>query len=271
MPVGSAALFTVQDDEAMETDEIDFQGPQDRTLMVHAYLDGELDPINALAVKRQIDSDPELSAELASAQALQKALRERFPPEAVSEGLRRRIYSAMARKPDSTRPSWGALAASVLLAMSLSSGATWLALREMAGNPVTMEIVDSHMRSLAATRATDVESSERHNVKPWFNGRVAQAPRVVDLGAQGFTLKGARIDVIERTAVPTLVYTRRLHVISLMALPASLAPNRPSERSLNGFNIVQWTDRNTSYWATSDLNAQELETFAKLFREAASG
>jgi anti-sigma factor RsiW len=239
--------------------------------MVHAYLDGELDPVNALAVKRQIDSDAELSAELASAGALQKVLRERFPPEAVSEALRRRINTAIGKRPDSMRPSWSALAASVLLAISLSSGATWLAFHELAGNPVMVEIVDSHMRSLAAASATDVESSERHNVKPWFNGRVAQAPRVVDLGPQGFPLKGARIDVIERTAVPTLVYTRRLHVISLIALPASDASNKPSERSLNGFNIVRWTDRNTSYWATSDLNAQELEAFAKLFREASSG
>jgi len=247
------------------------QNAQDQSLLVHAYLDGELDPSNALVVKRQIETDSELSAELASASALQTALRERFPRKPVSEQLRRRIDTAIGKTAASTKPGWRALAASVLVAVSVSSGATWLAMRGSAGDTFVLEVVDSHMRSLIAAKGTDLDTSERHIVKPWFNGRIPQAPRVVDLASEGFPLKGARVDVIARTPVPTLVYTRRLHVISVVAFPTPHVSNLSSERSLNGYNIIGWTNGNTSYWATSDLNAQELERFAKLFREAPSG
>jgi anti-sigma factor RsiW len=241
---------------------------QDQTLLVHAYLDGELDPVNALSVQRQIESDAALSSEFANVNALQKTLRERFPTEPLPEHLRRRINGAISKTSDLNRPTWRALAASVLLAISMSSGATWIALQGAVADTVLLEVVDSHMRSLLATKPTEVSSSERHIVKPWFNGRIPQAPRVVDLASEGFPIIGARVDVIAKTPVPTLVYTRRLHVISLMALPASDGARQSSERSLNGYNTVQWTDGKTSYWAASDLNIQELETFAKLWRAA---
>jgi anti-sigma factor RsiW len=238
---------------------------------VHAYLDGELDPFNALAVNRQIETDSKLSIEFAKAHAVQTALRERFAREPVSEQLRRRIDAAIGKTASPTKPSWRALAASVLVAMSVSSGAMWLATRGSASDSIMVGVVDSHMRSLIAAKGTDLDTSERHIVKPWFNGRIPQAPRVIDLAAEGFPLKGARIDVIRRIPVPTLVYTRRLHVISLVAVPTPEVLHQSSERTLNGYNVIGWTDGNTSYLATSDLNVQELERFGKLFREAPPG
>ncbi len=121
------------------------------------------------------------------------------------------------------------------------------------------------MRALMAVQAVDVASSDRHTVKPWFNGKLPGSPRVVNLTAQGFPLVGGRIDVIGLTPVPTLVYRARLHVISLTALPSTdrqAAPPRP----VNGYNIVEWTDGPLAYWAVSDLAAPELENFAKAFR-----
>jgi anti-sigma factor RsiW len=115
-----------------------------------------------------------------------------------------------------------------------------------------------------------VSSSERHTVKPWFNGRIAQAPRVIDLASEGFPLVvGARIDVIGTKPVPALVYGRRLHVISLSAIQMANAPTDPTlRRSINGYNLVSWNDGGVTYWAASDLNPAELVTFAKLFRAA---
>src|SRR4029434_10555578 len=97
-------------------------------------------------------------------------------------------------------------------------------------------------------------SSNRHTVKPWFNGRIPEAPRVVDLASEGFPLVGGRIDVIGRTPVATLVYRRRQHLISLSEVPAA-RPIAAPERQIAGYNIVSWTDNGVAYCAVSDVAA----------------
>jgi anti-sigma factor RsiW len=245
---------------------------EEQIQMVHAYLDGELDPVNSIAVERQIASDLRLVEELARAKALGTAIRTHVHREAVSESFRRRI-AAMAPARQWPRPTWTALAATVVLAIGLSGGSTWFALRLPADNYLRSEIVDSHVRSLIASTPTEVSTSDRHAVKPWFNGRIPQAPRVIDLADAGFPLIGARIDVISNTPVPTLVYKRRQHVISLVAVPASISHpvSLASTHSETGYNTVQWTGGTETFFATSDLNAEELNAFAKLFREAPGG
>src|SRR6266567_368021 len=94
----------------------------DQIILVHAYLDGELDVASALAVKEQIDANPRLAAELANASALQDALRRHFPPEPVPARLAQRINSAIGGRRLPARPTWLALAACVLLAIGVSSG-----------------------------------------------------------------------------------------------------------------------------------------------------
>jgi anti-sigma factor RsiW len=99
-------------------------------------------------------------------------------------------------------------------------------------------------------RAVDAASSDRHTVKPWFNGKLPESPRVVNLAAQGFPLVGGRIDVIGLTPAPTLVYRARLHVISVTALSSADSQGAPP-RAIDGYNIVGWIDGPLAYWAVS--------------------
>lgn len=245
---------------------------QDRALLVHAYLDGELDVADALAAKRQIDEDEGLQAELTSISALQAKLRETFPREPTPLSLRSRLGKMVGIERSWARPTWMAMAASVLMAAVLSSSSTWLAMQRAPGDQIRAEVVDLHMRALLAERPTDVNSSERHTVKPWFNSRLPEAPRVADLASEGFPLIGARIDVLAGSPVPSLVYGRRLHVISLTAVPSGTnVPATATTSSVKGYNVIRWTDGQKTFWATSDLNLKELEDFAKLFRSSSSG
>jgi anti-sigma factor RsiW len=243
-------------------------------LLVHAYVDGELDPAHALEFERQAASDPALAAERDRIEALRQAIREQLPRESAPPGLVRRIEGMIGnqRAPVSAAaplaPSWRALAASVLLALFLGSGGTWLLLGSAQSEGTADLVLASHLRALMAPQPTDVISSDRHTVKPWFNGRIPEAPRVVDLRDEGFTLVGGRVDVIGRLPVPTLVYRIRQHLISLTAVPADArrAPSIGGARAIAGYNIVSWTDNGISYWAVSDVASADLETFAKAFR-----
>ena len=238
----------------------------DDRLFVHAYLDGELDPANARALERRMAADPALSAEHAQAQALRRALRERLPPKPLPPHLRSRVERAVGMTPARARPSWQALAASVAVALMVASGSTWLAVRPAPGERTAEAVVDGHVRALMAPQPIDVASSDRHTVKPWFNGRIAQAPRVVDLARDGFALVGGRIDVVGSTPVATLVYRKRQHLISLSALPVD--GRAGARRTINGYNLVGWNESGMTYWAVSDLGAGEVDAFVNAFRAA---
>ena len=237
-------------------------------LLVHAYVDGELDPANAIAIEQRIASEPALAAEHARVEALRHALRERLPREAEPPALRERVRRAVGITRQRTQPTWMALAASVAIAIFASSTGTWYATTQSpAGSNVPDAVIAAHLRALMAPQPTDVVSSDRHTVKPWFSGRIPLAPRVIDLAPDGFPLIGGRVDVVNRTPVPSLVYSRRQHIISLMAVPnASAGATAP--QTVQGYNMISWTAEGTTYWAVSDLNLEELQMFARLFRAA---
>jgi anti-sigma factor RsiW len=132
--------------------------------------------------------------------------------------------------------------------------------------PGGREVLDGHMRSLLAPQLVDVPSSDRHTVKPWFQGRIGFSPDVPDLSKQGFILVGGRLDVIRQQRTVALVYKRREHVINLFITDngGTASPERTSEA--RGYHLISWSDRNLSYWAVSDLNPRELGEFATAVR-----
>jgi len=237
----------------------------DPILLVHAWCDGELDPANALALERRMAADPRLAAERDRILALKRAMA-KLKPAAAPPALRGRIERAVGLRRPPVRPTWSALAASVALAVVLSGGATWSLLAPGPAALATDEVVGSHIRSLMAAQPYDVASSDQHTVKPWFNGRTASSPRVVNLANEGFPLVGGRIDVIARTPVPSLVYSYQKHLITVTQMPGRTAS--PPERTAEGYHVIAWSDGGVSYWAVSDVGLGELEKFVTLFRAA---
>jgi anti-sigma factor RsiW len=147
-----------------------------------------------------------------------------------------------------------AAAASIVIAV-LGTGDD----RDIAG-----EIVSAHLRSLQGSHLTDVETSDQHTVKPWFNGKLDVAPPVVDLTAQGFTLIGGRLDYVNGEAVAAIVYKRRKHVINLFVGPRlGAAPRGAKTAIVQGFNVYHWAQDGLDFWAVSDINADELAEFGR--------
>lgn len=242
--------------------------PEDPTLLIHAYVDGELDPANALEVERRLAADPALAAERDRVAALRAALNRHFPREPAPASLRKRVeLIGGIRRVE--RPSWRALAASVALAAIVGSGATYVAFAPREAAPTQVAVLDAHIRAMMAPQAFDVASSDRHTVKPWFNGRLAEAPRVIDLAKDDFPLAGGRVDVVDRAPAATLVYRHRKHLISLVEVPThGRADAAPARRSRDGYNLINWTEGGVTYWAVSDIGAGDLKDFVQKFRTA---
>jgi anti-sigma factor (TIGR02949 family) len=241
----------------MQCDEV---GPR-----LEAYVDGELAEVERGQLRDHLAGCPECGPEAMALERLRDGIRRSAPIYCAPEALRSRLRFALRREAAATAraarpaPGWLAYAASIMLAVALGSGGTWLMTGERQESRIGEELIDSHLRSLLADHLTDVASSDKHTVKPWFAGRTDVAPPGVDLAAQGFPLIGGRLDLIQGQ-----------HVINVFVLPAR--PNELNEAvGRRGYTLRHWNGADLSYWAVSDASPDEFSKFEHAFRAATSG
>jgi len=141
-------------------------------LLVHAYLDGELDPANALGVAQQIGQEPALAAEAERVKELQKLIHAHLPREGAPPGLRARIESSIGtvqRQPPvrSWTQSWRSFAASIAVTAMVASASTWLIVdSQQQPTLVAQALISDHIRAMMAPQPVDGVSSARHTVNP---------------------------------------------------------------------------------------------------------
>jgi anti-sigma factor RsiW len=238
------------------------------------YVDGELDLLRSLEVEEHL-RDCSVCAPLCDRL---RQLRQAVATEALRHpapvGLRERIRSTLpeVEPVHRRRPSFRLLASAAALVLLTLTGweavRPWLISRRQ--DPLTREIVSSHVRSLMADHLVDVKSSDRHMVKPWFQGKLPFSPPVPDLADQGFPLAGGRLDYLDDQRVAAIVYRRREHRINLFVRPTTQATPSPVEgRQQQGYQLLHWSSGGLTCWAISDLNEEELREFARHFQERA--
>jgi anti-sigma factor RsiW len=235
-------------------------------LLLNAYVDGELDALEAGRFEQRIAAEPELAAGVDVRHALRAAIRSDLAEDVPSPQLRRRILALLAPMRPRAPTSWQGLAASFLMGAVLAGGLTLAVLQNSVDNTVADMVVSNHIRALMAPQPIDIASSDHHTVKPWFNGKVPFAPAVPNLAAQGFPLVGGRIDIVTLKPAATLVYAYGKHFISVTAMPGTegVAPSLTREVE-RGYRALSWSQGGVTYWAVSDAAPGELERFVKLF------
>jgi anti-sigma factor (TIGR02949 family) len=228
-----------------------------------AYVDGELPPAEAAAVRDHLATCASCREALGAKESLGKAIRQ-APYYAAPAALKARIAQSPPRARWTT--GWIARAAVLLLAVAGAVIATrWLS----APSPIdttASAVVDSHVRSLMGEHLYDVRSTDQHTVKPWFLGKIDFSPPVVDLAATGYPLVGGRLDYLAGRTAAALVYMRAQHTINVFVWPDSSASRSVESRSIRGFHVRHWTQAGMSFWVVSDLNDAELDMFVKELR-----
>jgi anti-sigma factor RsiW len=259
--------------------------PDDHPSNLDALIDGEGTPAALAAIEAHLAGCTACRAALVTKRKLSAAVRAHATRHAAPAALRekwRRIPAATARSTDATAalvpfrpparrapPRWLGLAASLVLVAFGSAGGMHLFDRETATTQrLADDIVSSHIRSLAAAHLYDVESTDQHTVKPWFAGKLSFSPPVKDLADQGFGLLGGRLDYLGRQEAAALIYRHGKHIINLFIWPAADPPGPvaagPTEQ---GYNTLHWSKDGMNFWAVSDVNQADLQSFVDHFRD----
>lgn len=235
----------------------------DREAVLNGLMDGELDAANTAAIEAHLAACHDCREAFAQLQAVREMLGapgvRRPAPATLRESVDAAIASQSAPPRAPILPSWLAPGISGAIAASLAM----LLFAPMTRAPsIEDEAVSGHIRSLQVAHLTDVQTSNQHVVKPWFNGKIDFSPPVPDLAAQGFPLAGGRLDYIGGRSVAAIVYHRRLHTINLFVWPA---PGPERTETSDGYSVTEWSSGGLRFVAVSDIGAADLNAFKAAF------
>jgi mycothiol system anti-sigma-R factor len=267
------------------------------TNLMDAYLDGELDPVTSQKAEQHLRDCSKCEQAYEVYTALAHAVSQAAPYYKAPTELRERIQSSLrdeiaerskgnggilrdarpliAKKQPEPRSillgtswNWLALAAAIVLAAIIAWNVMPQLQRRGADQFLATQLIASHVRSLMANHLTDVASSDQHTVKPWLDAKLDFAPAVVDLSSEGFPLIGGRLDYLDNRPVAALIYQKRKHFINLFVWPAGADTSKtPKAISRQGYQLLHWADSDFTFWAVSDVNEKDLQTFKELFEK----
>lgn len=135
---------------------------------------------------------------------------------------------------------------------------------------VYSELADLHVATLASATQVDVVSTDRHTVKPWFQGKIPFTFSLPELSGSEFTLLGGRVAYLEQVAGAHLIYQIRKHEISVFIFPEQAEtpslPQGPADAA--SFNSQTWTQNGLRYFVIGDASAADIRALSTLLQNA---
>jgi anti-sigma factor RsiW len=237
---------------------------------LNAYLDGELPSDQLAVVHEHIGSCPDCAVEIAELVRLRRSVRlarGHFVPSADFRQRIRQQVAAPKRRNNVLRWIPAAIAAAVLFLVFLG----WAQYSHRADT--LTEVADLHVNALASTNPLDVISTDRHTVKPWFQGRVPFSFNVPELAGSEFTLLGGRLIYLHRQPAAQLLVAMKQHKISVLIVQESpeLArafPLAGSIRDRNSFGVETWRSRELRFFVIGDTDPAEIGQLANRLKQA---
>lgn len=251
---------------------------------LNAFVDGELDLRRQLEIEALLVDDATLRAQVEGVRTVRDAIRGGAEYYAVPAALQARVRGLVvvppaaservSKPPSSARAAarrwfaWRPLAASFGTLTVLTVAVNLALLQRGHEERLGEEVVASHVRATLGGHLVDVQSSERHTVKPWLSSRLDFSPPVREPKVAGLVFEGARVDYLDGRPVAALVYKQGEHVVESFVWPANGNEDRTAVSLQRGFHLAHWHRRGMAHWLVSDLNPEEFASLVRAFEAA---
>jgi anti-sigma factor RsiW len=230
------------------------------------YVDGELEPTAEHAIASHLQSCADCSSAVLEQQALKKAVRvagKRFtaPPD---------LYASVQRQmvPKKNVGWWFKVSALAVPAILLALIAFALLSRPSTSSATVAQLIDQHVNMLASANPVDVISSDRHTVKPWYQGKLPFTFNPPELAKDSpFTLLGGRLTYAQHSPGAELVYQVRQHKISVFIFQTRDVHGEPSAGNQT-FVVNGWQQGSLQYYIVTDAAREDTDRLRSLLQDA---
>lgn len=240
------------------------------TERLDAYVDGETQEEDLAGIEEHLRTCGECAAEALSRMQMKRATRAaaamRFAPPAE---LRRSIEKSIAPKRNRMAFLFSpalAVAAALVLAVAVSSA---VFVRRAERQQELAQMLDMHVAALASANPVDVVSTDRHTVKPWFQGKLPFTFNIPELAGSQFKLAGGKLVYYRGQPGAQLIFELRKHELSVFIVQeGGVAIGGVTEDRKNGFSSESWSAGGLRYVAMSDAGAADVHALGELMRSA---
>jgi len=241
------------------------------TAKLDTYLDGELQRDEELALREHLRTCSTCAADVLERMEMKRSIQSaamRFRPDPAFRARIRQIVAVPrpARRVWKWRPVLALTAACVVLVAAVWTIHLQNQSRE---RHLVNELVDLHVATLASSNPVDVVSSDRHTVKPWFEGKLPFTFDLPELQGSPFSLFGGRTSYLNQSVGAELIFRLRQHSISVFifqerAVGAGCAENMLTSE-LN-FHLQSWSKNGLCYIVIGDVSPEDLQKLSALLK-----
>ncbi len=121
------------------------------------------------------------------------------------------------------------------------------------------EVFDQHVATLAGNMPPQIVSTDRHTVKPWFQGKIPFSFNLPQGLPNDTTLDGANLTYIHNRPVAQLLYSIGKHRVSVFLRQKSgAAEANELETERSGFHVMEIRTNDLEVVAVSDVDPARL-------------
>ena len=193
------------------------------------------------------------------------SLRERILHQTRREALQERADAqpvAISSKPAPRNYGWAAACALLLIFATIFAVQY---LRQQSATAATQyaalstEAIDQHIAALAANAPPQVISSDRHTVKPWFQGKLPFSFNLPETLPSDTTLDGANLTYIHDRPAAQLLFRIGKHRVSVyLQQKTDTGSSTDIAANRSGFHLITFTTGEIDGIAVSDVDPARL-------------